>query len=201
MQLVRLRKLLLWVGSVVVLILAVWLIPQWQVESYNESLAVEEKIPPERLLSLENEYRKTVAQIIGGAVLLVGLYFTYRRIAAADRSVRISQEGQITERYTRAVDQDDGSKRLEVRLGGIYALERIARDSKEDHWTVLEVLAAYIRENASQESAQNSSEARVQPTRELTRPALLTLPLPSPDIHAALQVIRVNREKGDAICL
>jgi hypothetical protein len=35
-----------------------------------------------------------------------------------------------------------------VRLGGIYALERIARDSPRDHWTIMEVLTAYVRENA-----------------------------------------------------
>ncbi len=32
-----------------------------------------------------------------------------------------------------------------MRLGGIYALERIARDSTRDHPTVMEVLSAYIR--------------------------------------------------------
>ncbi len=37
---------------------------------------------------------------------------------------------------------------LEVRLGGIYALERIARDSPKDHWTIMEVLTAYVRENS-----------------------------------------------------
>jgi Pentapeptide repeats (8 copies) len=37
---------------------------------------------------------------------------------------------------------------LEVRLGGIYALERIARDSPRDRWTIMEVLTAYVRQNA-----------------------------------------------------
>jgi len=37
---------------------------------------------------------------------------------------------------------------LEVRLGAIYALERIAQDSERDHLTVMETLCAYIRENA-----------------------------------------------------
>jgi hypothetical protein len=37
---------------------------------------------------------------------------------------------------------------LEVRLGGIYALERIARDSPTDHWTIIEVLSTYVRENS-----------------------------------------------------
>ena len=37
---------------------------------------------------------------------------------------------------------------LKLRLGGIFALERIARDSEKDHWPIMEVLAAYVRENA-----------------------------------------------------
>ncbi|MEL7000341.1 MAG: hypothetical protein AAFP68_18960, partial [Pseudomonadota bacterium] len=44
---------------------------------------------------------------------------------------------------------------LEVRLGAIYALERIAQDSERDHITVMETLCAYIRENAPASSAQN----------------------------------------------
>jgi hypothetical protein len=38
-----------------------------------------------------------------------------------------------------------GSKEIDVRLGGIYALERIARGSKEDHPQIVEVLTAYVR--------------------------------------------------------
>ena len=35
-----------------------------------------------------------------------------------------------------------------IRLGGIYALERIARDSDKDHGPIMEVLTAYVRDNA-----------------------------------------------------
>jgi hypothetical protein len=43
------------------------------------------------------------------------------------------------------------NKKLEIRLGGIYALERIAWDSPErDYSTVMEVLTAYVRENTPQ---------------------------------------------------
>src|SRR5215203_1214970 len=69
-------------------------------------------------------------------------------------TLRITEQGQITERFTRAIDQlgamdDKGKPKLEIRLGGIYALERIARDSPErDYSTVMEVLMAYVRENA-----------------------------------------------------
>ena len=31
---------------------------------------------------------------------------------------------------------------------GIYALERIAKESREDYWPVMEILTAYVREHA-----------------------------------------------------
>ena len=55
------------------------------------------------------------------------------------RNFSLSREGQVTDRYTKAIEQL-GSDKLDVRIGGIYALERIARDSAKDHPTVMEVL-------------------------------------------------------------
>jgi hypothetical protein len=46
----------------------------------------------------------------------------------------------VTARCTKAIEQL-GSGRLDVRIGGIYALERTAHDSPRDHLAVLEVLA------------------------------------------------------------
>ena len=56
-----------------------------------------------------------------------------RQGQAIDRERQeIDRQGQITDRYTKAIDQL-GSEKLDVRIGGIYALERIARDSARDH--------------------------------------------------------------------
>ncbi len=53
---------------------------------------------------------------------------------------------QLADRYTAAVTQL-GSDTLDVRLGGLYALERIAVDSPVDHRTVVAVLSAFVREH------------------------------------------------------
>jgi Pentapeptide repeats (8 copies) len=37
---------------------------------------------------------------------------------------------------------------IEVRLGAIYAPEKLARDNLELHWPIMETLCAYVRENA-----------------------------------------------------
>ena len=78
---------------------------------------------------------------------MVTLYLTWRRANAAEWTVEVSVEGQITERFTKAVEQL-GSDNTAISLGGIYALERIAKDSEKDHWPVMEVLTAYVRENS-----------------------------------------------------
>lgn len=61
---------------------------------------------------------------------------------------KLTEQGQITERYTKAIEQL-GSTGLDVRLGGIYALERIAVDCARDHPTIAEVLSAFVREHSN----------------------------------------------------
>ena len=122
-------------GGAAIAILLLWLVPKWQVRRLPISIS------HERRFELETDARKTVAQVIGGVAFLAGLYFTAE-------TLRVAQDGQITERFTKAIAQL-ASKDLEVRLGGIYALERIARDSERDHGPIMEVLTAYVREHAS----------------------------------------------------
>ncbi|MFQ5816055.1 MAG: pentapeptide repeat-containing protein, partial [Candidatus Hydrothermarchaeaceae archaeon] len=133
------------------------------------------------LIILEDKVRGTLAQIFGGLFILVGLYLTYRRIAATERNVEIaqrtleaSQEGQITERFTRAINQL-GNDMLQIRLGGIYALERIAIDSERDHWPIMEVLTAYVRVQAPWREDQSEGD---EPPPELRT-----------DIQAVMHVI------------
>lgn len=63
-------------------------------------------------------------------------------------------EGQITERFTRAIDQL-GSDKLQIRLGGIYALVSIANESDKDYWQFMEILTADVRKNSSTERIGN----------------------------------------------
>ncbi|MFI6134160.1 pentapeptide repeat-containing protein [Micromonospora sp. NPDC051141] len=53
-------------------------------------------------------------------------------------------ERRVTELYTKAVEQL-GSADAAVRLGGLYALERVAQNSPSQRQTVINVLCAYLR--------------------------------------------------------
>jgi hypothetical protein len=85
-------------------------------------------------------------------------------------------EGHLTDRYTKAVEQL-GSDKIEVRLGGIYALERLMRDSPTDQPTIVEVLAAYIRQHAPRTNPapvapalSASTRPRIAGSRRVRRP-------------------------------
>ncbi|MEV6552295.1 pentapeptide repeat-containing protein [Streptomyces sp. NPDC051597] len=94
-------------------------------------------------------FRTTLVALGAGAVAGAGLYYTDRTLRHTrerDREqAEIARDGQVTGRYVEAIKLL-ASERTVERLGGIYALERIMRDSVKDHPTVVEVLAAFIRE-------------------------------------------------------
>ncbi|MBC6435398.1 pentapeptide repeat-containing protein, partial [Nostoc sp. HG1] len=66
---------------------------------------------------------------------------------AALQNAQAAQDKQITERFAKGIELL-GNEKIETRLGAIYILERIAKDSKDDHWTIMEILTAFVRENA-----------------------------------------------------
>ncbi len=162
------------VATTILLLLFLWHFPKWQVRSIAHLEAKER-------FDRENEARKTLSQIVGGLVLLIGFYFTWQNLEltresqtdaqkAAQKNLQLAFQGQITDRFSKAIAQL-GDDKLELRLGGIYALEGIAKESSDYHWPVMEVLTAYIREHANLSLLARS-------------------PFPAPDIQAILTVIR-----------
>jgi hypothetical protein len=120
-------------GVCALAVFLVWRVPHWL--DLIRSVA-----DPKDRLNLENEILKNLIQMLGGAFLLAGLYFTWKNLMLA-------REGQITDRFTKAIDHL-GSEKLEIRLGGIYSLARIARDSLKDHWPTMEILCAFVRDRS-----------------------------------------------------
>ena len=123
---------------------------------------------------LTNKYKyiiesvKVLGLFISGGAVIVNVYFAGRRAEAmeetakatnrnadaanknaeaANKNAEAANQKQITERFSKAIEQL-ASDKPEVILGGIYTLERIARDSAPDQWTIMEVLTAFVRQNA-----------------------------------------------------
>lgn len=130
--------------------------------------------PKDQLAELTS-VRTMLIQALGGVALLGGLTYTAR-------TFRLTEQGQVTDRYTRAIEQM-GSSHPTVRAGGVYALERIMKDSDRDHATIVEVLVSFLQEHArprpdSRKSTTNENEA---PSRRLRPPA---------DVAAAIAALR-----------
>jgi uncharacterized protein YjbI with pentapeptide repeats len=126
-----------------------------------------------------------VAVSLPGFAALAALLFTWRQVGQASTELRISEQGQITNRYNAAIN-NLGSQSIDVRLGGMYALQRIMQDSTRDHPTVVSVLSAYVRQHAPLPA---SGATKSQATSEEHSPAA--------DIQAVINVLAHRRPAFD----
>jgi hypothetical protein len=166
------RSMIIAAYAISVLVLILWWVPKIQVSSLPAK-----GVKAEDVFKAENDARAILAQIIGGFGVLVGLYFAWQNIAS-------TKDAQVTDRFYKAIEQlgasdDKGKPKFELRQGGIYALERIAHDSERDHWPIMQILTAYVREN----SPRNEAHLRQADSRA---------PLAF-DIQAVVRVIRLRK--------
>lgn len=176
-------------GFVVLLVVAsfasLWTAEYFAYQDLADGLVTKDEIP-----TRIDAHRRFIIQVAGGIVVIGGLYLTYWRTRLTDRQTQLTdrriqavEDGQVTERFTQAIEQL-GSDEITIRLGGIYALERIAKDSPKDHWTVMETLTVFIRDESRSFLPIKTSKA------DDPYPAV------SPDVQAALTVIG----RRDATC-
>lgn len=143
---------------------------------------------------VRNTTRQTLLAAVGGLVVLTGAAFTAR-------TYYLSRRGHITDRYTKAITQL-ASDKLTERLGGIYALEHVMLESETEHNTVVDVLAAFIRERSP--ITGSAATARPVEVDVLSGHAgLRDFVRPPTDVQAALTVIgrRPSREERGRIDL
>ncbi len=120
-----------------------------------------------------------------GAPVFTGIQIS-ASINGSNAQLQITEQGQITDRYNAAVT-NLGSTSVDVRLGGIYALQRIMQDSPRDQPTVVAVLCAFVRDHASAVTARPSTSP----------PTSAALGGPPADIQAALTVVGTRNIADD----
>jgi uncharacterized protein YjbI with pentapeptide repeats len=118
---------------------------------------------PKARADVEDNFRKTVGQALGGIAVLLGVGLAYLQFSQQQQS---SHDLLISNQVSKGFEQLS-SEKVVVRLGGIYALEGGMNASDQYHQPVLEALTAFVREGARAN----------------------TIPKPPPDIQAALTVI------------
>lgn len=179
---------------IALVVLSIYVLPDRLVARDVGAAAVGQLKPPE-LLKAKDDVRKTLLQGIGGLLFLATAFFTWRQLATSREQLRhnvessriqheLDRQGQITEQFNKAIDHL-GSDRVDVRLGGIYALERIANSSGRERGPIVEVLTAYIREHAPRPAVQDDT------------PDPATLKAPKADVQAAAIVLARRATDGD----
>lgn len=157
--------------SLAVTAAVVVLLPRWLVPVGLSSGEVDRR-------KLQLDVVRGCAEVLGGAFFLVTILLGWQQ-------VRLSQQSQITDRYTQAIEQL-GSSEVTVRTGGIYALESISQDSPDKQKVVMEVLASFLRENSPATGTPAERDWMASRSRK-----------PASDIVAAAVVIgRRNRDAG-----
>jgi uncharacterized protein YjbI with pentapeptide repeats len=141
-------------------------------------------------LKAENDLRGTLVTMLAGAAVVAGTIL-------AALNFDLQRRGQVTERFSKAIDQlgargANESEKVDIRLGGIYALEQIAGDSKDLHWPVVEVLTAFIREHAKAAVAPQSA-----PKQSGADQVAVSSHKAAPDIQAALTVLGRRHSERD----
>lgn len=99
------------------------------------------------------------------------------------QTINLTQTSQrylaITDLFTKTISQL-GSESITVRMGALYALERIARTTPELHWQIIQIMTGYIRATS--------------PRSKITRGSFVEVPPASIDIQITLEIIN-NRDR------
>ncbi|GBE74621.1 hypothetical protein myaer87_18480 [Microcystis aeruginosa NIES-87] len=180
------KRLLLSLQSLVRVAWKLLIFPFWLFQQIPGLFAREDK--DSRTFAID--VVKTIISALGLIATLlagIGLFVNYLN-SQAER--QLIQERLITERFSKAVEQI-GNTKEEVVIGGIYSLERIAKDSPKDQWTIMEVLTSYIRKN----SPIPSNIEQLKP--EERQKVLEKLPSVSIPVQAALTVIGRRKVEND----
>lgn len=116
----------------------------------------------------------------------------------ATKQIGLMQSGQITDRFMRAIEQL-GSSSSQVRLGAVFALERIAGESPSDRPHIVSTLSALVRERLPASAVRDGYvHVLVQraPDAQAALTALCRSPL-SDDRHDSAEIGGLNLSRTD----
>lgn len=135
-----------------------WQTPKNQINEIQANLPEEKRLSPKEEIEIVNQQRNifithlinsigTIATITGGVVLFLNFRVANKNAMISNKNHETTSLRLISERLAKAIDQL-GNENIHIRIGGIYSLEKIAYDSPQDYWPIMEILSAFIRENS-----------------------------------------------------
>ncbi|MGR6970624.1 pentapeptide repeat-containing protein [Streptomyces cynarae] len=117
--------------------------------------------------------------MLPGLAAVAALIFTWVSVTQVSEELTISEQGQIADRYDRALERLDNSSAT-IRRGAVFSLQGIMEDSPRDQPEVIATLSAHIRTHATKK---------------------LPMPEKAPDIQAALFVLAHRDPAHDGAAL
>lgn len=136
-------------------LLLIWRGPWWLDGRYLSTQGLREGSA-----ALVSGFRAAVVQIAVAGGALVALSFTAR-------TYRLNQRGQVTDRFTKALELLESEKEY-IRVGGILNLDQVVRDAPDHAPGVIYVLTAFVRERSP-----HASFSSPHPIRKFYRAAKL----------------------------
>jgi uncharacterized protein YjbI with pentapeptide repeats len=139
-------QILIWITAIATAALLWWWMPKWQMRS----VVAEE---PKDRADIEDNFRKTVGQALGGIAVLTGAAMAYsgtqQTLQGSKEQALLSEKASrdllISNQVSKGFEQLSGDK-VVIRLGGIYALEGVMHGSEDYRQPVLEALCAFVRD-------------------------------------------------------
>jgi uncharacterized protein YjbI with pentapeptide repeats len=134
-----------------------WRLPKRQVDRLRLTIR-----DPKARADIEDNLRKTIGQLIGGTMVLigagVGTIIAYLQLSQQQQA---SRDLLISNQVSKGFEQL-GSDKAVVRLGGIYALEGVMNTSEQYHYSVLEALSAFVRDGTRTETGDGPPATDIQ---------------------------------------
>jgi uncharacterized protein YjbI with pentapeptide repeats len=145
-----------------------WRLPKRQVERLR--LIIRD---PKARADVEDNFRKTCSQLLGGAAVLIGAALAYLQFTeqqqTSQRQFKQQQQASrdllISNQVSKGFELLGNEKKIVAqRLGGIYALEGVMNSSKEYHQPILEALCAFVRDETHTKTASDAPAMEIQVT-------------------------------------
>ncbi|MCI5178245.1 MAG: pentapeptide repeat-containing protein [Candidatus Electrothrix sp. AW3_4] len=131
----------------IIIICILWYIPRWQ-NAQNKKNGITGR----DLADLEDAYRRTLSQIIGGSAVILGIYFTWSSLELTQRTLEQSERRATAEMFSQGIEQltashSNGKPKVATRLGGIYTLRQIALSTSDYFYPIVSIFNAYLQSN------------------------------------------------------
>ncbi len=212
----------LWLPSFTIviglLVTGMWFFQQASLKQLNDRIEqlqqeidrLPKSVPPIERLNLQKEQIKLDRDRIGaqngvsnslfqgiGVILLGGLVYSgWQYLRRTEVQFQADNERQITDRFSQAIAYL-ASEKLEVRLGGIYTLERLAHESPSEYWVTIEVLTAFVRERSTIVSETVPPIVGVEIPRQHRKPSTPRIPTDVQAVMTALTRRDVSQDRPD----